>query len=78
MKDARGLLGLLMIGLAFGVTSLILALRDWPVERLWLYLLAGTMLVLVGIQLEIFWVIVRVLDELSQREMLVKADMECV
>jgi glycosyltransferase involved in cell wall biosynthesis len=72
-------MGLLAVlgGLALGVTSLVLALRDWPVERLWLYLLAGTMLMLVGIQLEIFWVIVRVLDELSQREMLVKADMEC-
>jgi hypothetical protein len=44
---------------------------------LWLYLLAGTVLVLAGIQLEVFWVIVRVLDELGQREALVKADMEC-
>ena len=49
----------------------------WPIARLWLYLLTGTVLVLVGIQLGIFWVIVRVLDELSQREALVKADMEC-
>jgi glycosyltransferase involved in cell wall biosynthesis len=71
-----GLLGV-MSGLAFGVISLILALRDWPVERLWLYLLTGTVLVLAGIQLEVFWVIVRVLDELGQREALVKADMEC-
>jgi hypothetical protein len=69
-----GLLGV-MSGLAFGVISLILALRDWPVERLWLYLLTGTVLVLAGIQLEIFWVIVRVLDELGQREALVKADL---
>lgn len=69
-----GLLGVVS-GLAFGVASLILALRGWTIERLWLYLLAGTMLVLVGIQLEIFWVIMRVLDELSQREMLVEADM---
>ncbi len=64
-------------GLAFGVISLVLALRGWPVERLWLYLLTGTMLILVGIQLEVFWVIVRVLDELSQREALVKADTGC-
>jgi glycosyltransferase involved in cell wall biosynthesis len=71
-----GLLGV-MSGLAFGVISLILALRDWPVERLWLYLLTGTVLVLAGIQLEVFWVIVRVLDELGQREALVKADMDC-
>jgi hypothetical protein len=71
-----GLLGV-MSGLAFGVISLILALRDWPVERLWLYLLTGTVLVLAGIQLEVFWVIVHVLDELGQREALVKADMDC-
>ena len=71
-----GLLGVVS-GLAFGVVSLVLTLRGWPIERLWLYLLAGTMLVLVGIQLEIFWVIMRVLDELGQREALVKADMGC-
>jgi len=71
-----GLLGG-MSGLAFGVISLILALRDWPIERLWLYLLTGTVLVLAGVQLEVFWVIVRVLDELSQREALVRADIEC-
>jgi glycosyltransferase involved in cell wall biosynthesis len=71
-----GLLGVAS-GLVLGVVSTVLALRGWPVERLWLYVLAGTMLVLVGIQLEVFWVIVRVLDELSQREALVQADLEC-
>jgi glycosyltransferase involved in cell wall biosynthesis len=71
-----GLLGV-MSGLAFGVSSLVLGLRGWPIERLWLYLLTGTVLVLAGIQLEVFWVVVRVLDELGQREALVKADMEC-
>jgi glycosyltransferase involved in cell wall biosynthesis len=71
-----GLLGV-MSGLALGVISLVLGLRGWPIERLWLYLLTGTVLVLAGIQLEIFWVIVRVLDELGQREALVKADMGC-
>lgn len=64
-------------GLAFGVVSLVLGLGGWPVERLWLYLLAGTMLMLVGLQLDVFWVIARVLEELSQREALVQADMEC-
>jgi glycosyltransferase involved in cell wall biosynthesis len=71
-----GLVGV-MSGLACGVISLVLALRGWPVERLWLYLLTGTMLILVGIQLEVFWVVARVLDELSQREALVKADTGC-
>jgi hypothetical protein len=35
------------------------------------------MLILVGAQLEVFWVIVRVLEQLSQREARIKADMEC-
>ena len=66
-----------LAGLALGVVSLALGLGGWPVERLWLYLLAGTMLVLVGIQLCVFWVIMRVLEELSQREAMAKADVEC-
>ena len=71
-------LGLLavLVGFLLGLTSLLLGLQGWPVERLWLYLLAGTMLVLVGVQLDVFWVITRVLDELSQRDALVKADLE--
>ena len=69
-----GLVGV-AAGLAFGMTTLILGMNGWPIERLWLYLLAGTMLVLIGVQLDVFWVIVRVLDELGRREALVKADM---
>jgi glycosyltransferase involved in cell wall biosynthesis len=63
------------VGLSFGAVSLVLGVRGWPVERLWLYLLAGTMLVLLGTQLVVFWIILRVLEELSQREALVKADL---
>lgn len=71
-----GLLGV-AAGLAFGLVSLVLGLGGWPIERLWLYLLAGTMLVLVGVQLDVFWLIARVLEELSERDTLVKADLEC-
>jgi hypothetical protein len=35
------------------------------------------MLTLVGTQLVVFWVIARVLEELSQRELLIQADLEC-
>jgi hypothetical protein len=42
---------------------------------LWLYLLASAMLILVGVQLMISWVVIRVLEELSQREQLVSADL---
>ena len=70
-------MGLLMMagGLVLGIVSFILALNEWAIERLWLYLLAGTMFILVGMQLDIFWLIVRILDELSQRESQVQDDL---
>mgnify|MGYP006287908675 CR=1 FL=1 len=71
-----GLLGV-VAGLGFGAVSLALGLDGWAIERLWLYLLAGSMLILVGTQLVVFWVIARVLEELSQREALVEADLTC-
>jgi glycosyltransferase involved in cell wall biosynthesis len=64
-------------GLALGLLSLILGASGWPIERLWFYLLSGTMLVILGMHLLIFWVIMRVLEELSQRAELARADFEC-
>ncbi len=63
-------------GLLFSVASAILGMNGWPIERLWLYLLAGTMLMLLGIQLLVFWIVMRVLEELSQRERLIQHDLE--
>ncbi len=73
-----GWMGVLAVlgGLVSGLVSLILSLSGWNIDRLWLYLTAGAMLVLMGMQLVIFWVIMRVLDELNQRERLIRADME--
>lgn len=62
-------------GFGLGLVSFFLALSKWPVDRLWLYLLAGAMLTLVGVQLILFWIIMRVLVELSQRDLLVQNDM---
>ena len=72
-----GWLGLLTMasGVMLGVICMALGLSGWPVSRLWLYLLGGAMLFLVGLQLAIFWVIMRVLEELSQREADVKRDL---
>jgi len=63
-------------GLVLGAGSLGFALGGWPMERLWLYLLGAAMLVLTGLQLSVFWVIMRVLEELSRREVLVNQDLE--
>jgi glycosyltransferase involved in cell wall biosynthesis len=65
-------------GLAAGAASLGLGFGGWPVSRLWLYLLGSAMLILVGVQLMISWVVMRVLEGLNQRELLVRADMRGV
>lgn len=72
-----GWMGLLavMSGAALGSVSLFLGIRGWEIARLWLYLLGSAMMILVGVQLVIYWILLRVLDELSQREFLTKKDM---
>ncbi len=64
-------------GFGLGIGSLWLGATGWPIDRLWFYLLAGTMLVMLGMHLLIFWIIMRVLDELSQRQVLARADLGC-
>lgn len=73
-----GWMGILAIiaGLALGGVSLTLGVNGWEIDRLWLYLLGSAMSVLLGIQLIIYWIILRVLEELSQREILTQKDME--
>ncbi len=77
LEQRFGWMGLcaIFVGLGLGLGSFLLALQDWPIVRLWLYLLAGTMFTLVGIQLITFWIIVQVLDELQQREIQIQNDM---
>jgi hypothetical protein len=56
--------------LIFGLTmAAFVLLQGWEVARLWLYLLGSATLVLIGVQLSMSWLLMRVLDELSQREM---------
>ncbi len=65
-----------LIGLVIGVSSLILSFNGWDISRLWLWLLAGAMLTLMGVQLFIAWIVMRVLEELSQREVMVEMDLQ--
>ncbi len=64
------------LGLAIGVASLTLGVQGWEIARLWLYLLGSALLMLVGVQLVIYWVLLRVLDELSQRELQTSHDLK--
>lgn len=73
-----GWMGLLTLagGACLGGLNIILGFMGWDVGRLWLYYVGSAMLVLVGVQLIIFWILLRVLDELSQREILTDQDLQ--
>ena len=77
MEYYFGWLGLLalLIGIGIGLASLYLGLNGWDMNRLWLYGLGSAMFILVGVQLIIYWVIIKTLEELSQREMLVASEL---
>jgi hypothetical protein len=68
-----GLLGLI-IGVAISIVSLVLGVQGWGIARLWLYLLGSAMLILVSIQLMIYWILMRALEELSKREEIIQND----
>lgn len=72
-----GWVGLICValGLLTGVISLGLGVNGWEINRLWLYLLGAALLFLVGVQLIIYWILLRVLDELSQRELRTSKDL---
>ena len=69
-----GLLGM-AAGIGIGLTALVLSGRGWPLASLWFWLLLAAMARLVGLQLLISWFLMRVLEELSQRELRVAGDM---
>lgn len=71
-----GWMGMLafMIGLVIAIVSLVIGIGSGELERLWLYLLGSALFILVGMQLMIYYVLIRVLQELSQREMLAGKD----
>lgn len=80
LESRFGWLGLAAVagGMLLGLVSLVLGLQGWEVTRLWLYMLGAAMLTLIGIQLIVYWVLIRVLGELSQRETQVQRDLEAV
>jgi hypothetical protein len=57
---------------------MMIGITSGDVGRIWLYLLGAAMLILTGVQLTIFWGLVRILEELSQREMLTSQDLRQV
>ena len=64
-----------LMGLGVGFVALALGVQGWEIGRLWFYLLSSALLFLAGIQLVIYWLLLRILEELSKREFLTKQDM---
>jgi hypothetical protein len=64
-----------VIGLITAIVSVTLSLSGWDITRLWFYMLTSAMMMLVGMELVIYWILLRVLDELSRREVQTEQDM---
>jgi len=54
-------------GVVLGAVTLGLGFAGWDIARLWFWLLASAGLVLIGLQLTISWMVMRVLERLSER-----------
>ncbi|HET9914821.1 MAG TPA: glycosyltransferase family 2 protein [Anaerolineales bacterium] len=71
-----GWVGLLAIfaGPTTALVALLVGADSWEIGRMWFYMVCSALLFLVGVQLVVYWLLLRILDELSQREMLTKQD----
>jgi glycosyltransferase involved in cell wall biosynthesis len=68
-------LGTFLGGTLVGIVSMALGISGWEMSRLWMWLVGSALLVLVGTQLIITWILVRILQELSKRDMIAEQDM---
>ena len=66
----------LVIGLVVGIVSVASGISSGGIERLWLYMLGSAMMILVGVQLIISWILLRVLEDLGEREVMTQKDIE--
>jgi glycosyltransferase involved in cell wall biosynthesis len=73
-----GVIGIaaLIVGIMIAGASLFLGISGWEIGKLWLYLLGSAMVILVGVQLIIYWVLMRVLEELNRKDILAQKDIE--
>lgn len=71
-----GWMGLTAIfaGLVIGITALGLGVQGWEIGRLWFYMVGSAMIFLIGVSLIVYWLLLRILEELSQREALTTQD----
>jgi hypothetical protein len=55
------------IGSVLAAISIALGLAGWPIDRLWLYLVGSALLMLVGLQLLVSWILMETLAEVAAR-----------
>jgi hypothetical protein len=65
----------IMSGALLSAVSLSSGDSGWEISRVWLWLLASALLVLTGVQLVVSWILMRVLDGLSERNVRVMEDL---
>lgn len=65
-------------GLVISLTALGLGVQGWEIGRLWFYMVGSALIFLVGVQLMVYWLLLRILEELSQREILTQQDIDVV
>jgi len=77
LENNFGWMGLVGIaaGIVVAILGLVLGVNSQDTARIWFYLLVSAMMTLVGVQLVISWVLMRILEELEQRESLVQKDL---
>ena len=69
-------LGTFLVGFVLSIVTLVLGLSGWEMNRLWMYLVGSAMLILVGTQLMVNWILIRILSELSVRDDMAARDMQ--
>jgi len=67
-------LGAIFAGPIIALVALLVGANSWEIGRLWFYMVCSALIFLVGVQLVVYWLLLRILEELSQREMLTKQD----
>jgi glycosyltransferase involved in cell wall biosynthesis len=71
-----GWMGLIAIlaGPAIALIALLIGADSWASGRLWFYMVCSALIFLVGVQLVVYWLLLRILEEVSQRELLTQQD----
>lgn len=64
-----------LAGPVIALVALLVGANTWAIDRLWFYMVCSALVFLVGVQLVVYWLLLRILEELSQREVLTKQDM---